>query len=376
MFPNSPDHVPNHRTEIFEAIQSGNVALVRQLAPQHVGERLPPGNSSPLHIAAQSGQLEIVKVLVEAGAELEYRDNLRHTPLVVSGDATVREYLCARGARPHPLLHHAAAQGNLELAEQALKLGAQVSAPNPADRPSLHIAAVNGQVEMIDWLLQRGADLHCKVFGRTALDEAFGSWASVATCPAANQDGAIKHLLSLGCALNEELLGRDSKKRLKLLRGELKGEVRPVKKSQPVVDPGPDANSTQRSLWELESALGFPLPDDYREYHLQVHEGAPRVSGNLAHRLYDLEFVKKMLGVFREYQFFPPDLIPIVSTGLGDDYFLGPTGVYFYSHEDAGGSPDYDTMKRKAKNFGEFLTKLRAQEAKYSARKERRGGPE
>ena len=67
------------------------------------GRRGRPGNA-PLHGAPGAGQIEAVKLLLSAGAEIDARDDRGRTPLheaARKGRVEVAEYLIGAGAQPN-----------------------------------------------------------------------------------------------------------------------------------------------------------------------------------------------------------------------------------------------------------------------------------
>jgi ankyrin repeat protein len=136
---------------VRSAVQSTPALLTRTV------ERDGQGGWTPLHLAVAEGQADVVRVLVDAGADLTTRTEFNRTPL------------------------HAALQLRPELVPLLRELGAQVDAPSaaylgdvgelsrhlddgadPADRTSgvdlLSWAAFGGAEPTAKLLLERGAD--------------------------------------------------------------------------------------------------------------------------------------------------------------------------------------------------------------------------
>ncbi|MDN7861600.1 ankyrin repeat domain-containing protein [Burkholderia cepacia] len=79
-----------------------------------------------LHLATRTGALDDVKVLVDAGANVNSIGDLGNTPL-----------------------HHAAMMGQLESARLLLKCGATTQAKNEFGQTPLDVAKLSGSEEMI-----------------------------------------------------------------------------------------------------------------------------------------------------------------------------------------------------------------------------------
>jgi len=95
---------------------------------------------SPLHIAAELGDVGMLSRLLEAGAEVN---------------------LPEREAGTTPL-HSAAALGHLVTARVLLSHGAKVGSADQNGMTSLHLAAAYGRLEMARTLLARGADVNAR----------------------------------------------------------------------------------------------------------------------------------------------------------------------------------------------------------------------
>jgi len=69
------------KEKLFSAIKSGNTEQVRQLiTTDNVNDKNGEGKT-PLHIAARTGNLEIIELLIKSGANIEANDNTGKTPL-------------------------------------------------------------------------------------------------------------------------------------------------------------------------------------------------------------------------------------------------------------------------------------------------------
>ena len=214
-------------TPLYLASQQGHAgvidALVKAGADVKAGT---PNGTTPLMVAAASGELDAVKVLVENGGDVNGKDGVRQqTPLMyaaASNRAAVIEYLASKGAdlkatskvsnlanlsreglgfggnpqvpggqgaqqaqaRRAPMpgvdrnyslnelivahggltpLLYAARQGYLESAEALLKAGADVNATSKGDGSSpLLMAVINGHFDLAKMLIDRGADVNAQ----------------------------------------------------------------------------------------------------------------------------------------------------------------------------------------------------------------------
>ncbi|KAL6058165.1 Arf-GAP with coiled-coil, ANK repeat and PH domain-containing protein [Balamuthia mandrillaris] len=92
---------------LFGAILSGNLEIVRVLVENSCDLNRPNKDGETcLHWAAREGMTRLVEFLVEHGAEMEVRSNKQLTPLqvaVLEGQEGVKDVLLKRGAKDEPL---------------------------------------------------------------------------------------------------------------------------------------------------------------------------------------------------------------------------------------------------------------------------------
>ncbi len=91
-------------------------------------------NLTPLHWAALNGSVEIARMLIDAGADVNVQTNGGRTPL-----------------------HWAARRGEVEIARMLIDAGADVNVQDEWGKTSLHYAAEYEQIEVIKMLLDAGA---------------------------------------------------------------------------------------------------------------------------------------------------------------------------------------------------------------------------
>jgi cytohesin len=122
---------------------------------------------TPLHYAASDGNAEVVKVLIEAGADVMAVG--RHdwgTPIQRADDIECVLLLLAAGAdinahgEAGSILYDAASRGDLALVEALLALGAD-PANVGAERSAMAAAAESGSIPIAERLVAAGADVHC-----------------------------------------------------------------------------------------------------------------------------------------------------------------------------------------------------------------------
>uniref|UniRef100_A0A5S6QKX3 Poly [ADP-ribose] polymerase n=1 Tax=Trichuris muris TaxID=70415 RepID=A0A5S6QKX3_TRIMR len=141
--------------QMLEASKAGDLQSVKRIV-QHSADSdsvlncrdVDGRNSTPLHFAAGYNRFDVVKFLVESGANLHARDK--------------------GGLEP---LHNACSYGHYEVTDLLIKNGADVNACDLWKFTPLHEAAANGKFDICKLLLAHGAD--CSLTnrdGETPLD--------------------------------------------------------------------------------------------------------------------------------------------------------------------------------------------------------------
>jgi ankyrin repeat protein len=172
-------------SDLMGAIAESDVATVRQIVVQDREVAKGDDAQRPLMSAAQSGEGEIVKILLEAGADPNAADDDGETALHVAsfyGFAGIVEALLRKGAQADagtelgkmPLMN-AAQSGSVATVKLLLGAGATAVDQDVEGRSALHWAMVgdHDDASVLSVLLDAGADAAAKNrSGETALDYA------------------------------------------------------------------------------------------------------------------------------------------------------------------------------------------------------------
>ncbi|RZC39913.1 Ankyrin repeat domain containing protein [Asbolus verrucosus] len=131
------------------------------------GEEINVVNSigvTPLDLAFSSGHLEIAKILLKNGAEI---DSANLHEACHNGHLKVVEFLITNGAKIEATnrkeetpLHLACDGGHLDIVRYLVKRGAQIEKVDKRGWTTLHFAANNGDVQMIKFLIENGANVN------------------------------------------------------------------------------------------------------------------------------------------------------------------------------------------------------------------------
>lgn len=127
----------HHNCEICDAARMNDITLVKDLLAGGADPNQRDLRTSALVTASHEGHMEVVDVLLKAGAHPDL-------PHVTSGQTA---------------LMHAARSGHHELVKKLLKAGANPNVISPHSYSALHFAALHGGVESLHHLKAHGADL-------------------------------------------------------------------------------------------------------------------------------------------------------------------------------------------------------------------------
>jgi ankyrin repeat protein len=133
--------LPQVCQQLFIAAASGDLNTVKILF-SYTKDKCTKGfilRDTPLIYAAIFGHVEVVRVLLEGGADVESANAYRSTAL-----------------------HQAAWNGHLEVCRLLLDWGAKVDAVDEWKDTPLHVAAWAGHLSVVKLLVARGADVRLK----------------------------------------------------------------------------------------------------------------------------------------------------------------------------------------------------------------------
>jgi uncharacterized protein len=111
------------------AVHKQNYGIVEKCIKSGMDVNVLGGNSSPLMESITINNLEITKLIIENGADIEFRDEDNITPLMV-----------------------AASHGNVEIVKLLIQSGADPNAINDYDRKAIQAAAEEGYQEVVEYL--------------------------------------------------------------------------------------------------------------------------------------------------------------------------------------------------------------------------------
>lgn len=173
---------PEGATSLHYAAKRGDLEIVEMLlqAGADIGVRTKSSSSTPLMTAAEFADVGVVDALIEAGAEVGKTDSYGRTALIRSasrGAVDVVKILLDAGTDPNvvsrahgAVLHVAAQRGDVSVVELLLACGAKVDVRQSDRGTPLMLAATEGQSACVEILLNAGADFEARSqAGRTPL---------------------------------------------------------------------------------------------------------------------------------------------------------------------------------------------------------------
>ncbi|XP_014676382.1 PREDICTED: putative ankyrin repeat protein RF_0381, partial [Priapulus caudatus] len=143
-------------TPLIKAVREGEEAVARMLLAGADANAADLYGQTSLHMAARSGQLDIMRLLLEAAAKPNVADTESGETLLIRAT-----------------LYHAACFGRLDIVRLLLEAGADANAVDSYGRTTMYHAAFFGWLDIMRLLLEAGADPNAAFsYGQTTLYQA------------------------------------------------------------------------------------------------------------------------------------------------------------------------------------------------------------
>jgi ankyrin repeat protein len=182
------------------AVYYGHDDTVQELIAQHahLNYTLDKILATPLHIAAMKGRYKITKMLIDAGANVNARNNFNCTPLHVVAECGRLDFVQVMqvkkrdGDRTSQVPEVIPINAYVAIADLLITHNPKLLDINPLKGTPLHLAARNCQPGMVSLLIQRGADLFARRPTATPLHEAVVGFAAEKAKQPQNASEAFK----------------------------------------------------------------------------------------------------------------------------------------------------------------------------------------
>ncbi|XP_069462112.1 kinase D-interacting substrate of 220 kDa isoform X2 [Ambystoma mexicanum] len=160
----------NGQTPLMLAAEQGNLEMVQELLGKGANCNLDDiDNWTSLICASKEGHVDVIRELLEWNVNLEHRDMGGWTALMwasYKGHTDIVQMLLDKGANPHitglysvyPIIW-AAGRGHSDIVRLLLRHGAKVNCSDKFGTTALIWAARKGHLESVKYLLQMGADV-------------------------------------------------------------------------------------------------------------------------------------------------------------------------------------------------------------------------
>ena len=155
---------------LYEAVDYNDINEAKRLISEGADLNVQVIGKSPLHLAIEKDELEMSRLLIEHGADVNAEDDLGSAPLHganYSDNVDLAKFLIEHGANVNAEddlgstpLHGASYSGNVDLAKLLIEHGANVSAENESGSTPLHGASYSGNVDLAKLFIEHGANVN------------------------------------------------------------------------------------------------------------------------------------------------------------------------------------------------------------------------
>jgi cytochrome c len=157
--------LPVQASDLGDLVKNGDAAAVTSALDKGAAINEIDGVTA-LYIACEAGNVELAKLLIDRGADVNLPVSWQRTPLFAAnkgGYADIVKLLLSNGADPNQLaksqtpLHVAAENGCLQCVIYLVDAGADVNALTSNGSPPIHLAKLRGHDDVVAYLQSHGA---------------------------------------------------------------------------------------------------------------------------------------------------------------------------------------------------------------------------
>ncbi len=165
---------------LFNTTYNGDIEIARLLLDKGANINVKDNDGdTPLTSVAANGNFELAKVLIDRGADLNAQGN--YTPLaaaILNGKIELVKLMIDKGANVNingkmsGPINVAASKGNVDIAKLLVNKSADINAKDSNGNSALINASYQGHMAMVKFLLDKGADINIKGKYGTAIENA------------------------------------------------------------------------------------------------------------------------------------------------------------------------------------------------------------
>ncbi|KAJ3660298.1 hypothetical protein Zmor_004753 [Zophobas morio] len=197
----------NAETPLWLASQKGNLNIVEYFVRSGVEINCADNYGwTPLFVASRNGHEEVVEYLATVGAEINCADNDGWTPLHLAsfkGHGKLVEYLATVGAEINGTikngttpLHLASQDGHEKLVEYLATVGAEINRVDDNGLTPLHSASQNGHEKVVEYLVSVGAEIN-------RADNK--GWTPIYVASQQGHQNVVEYLATVGAEINSAM---------------------------------------------------------------------------------------------------------------------------------------------------------------------------
>ena len=246
----------NAKREFFKACYEGDLDVVKKCLSRgwvNVEAKDNARGRSGIHWAALTGHADVVKVLLESGANANAVDKGKDTALHLAaghGHVDVAKVLIQNGAKVNAVnfrgrtaLHVAAKYEHADYVKLLIQNGADLNAVEEGKMTPLHFAALEGHADVAKVLLQNGADVN-------AVQSC--EWTALHLAAMRKNTHSVLQLLCFGAEINEKAINED----LTTLLGPINDRLRTLREGNGM-ETTLMSDEEKRFMWNL--AFSFTI---------------------------------------------------------------------------------------------------------------------
>ena len=168
-----PVDIVDHRVW-FEVVEAGDTELARLMLDQGIDPSIELSGLTALHIAARDGNVDLVQLLIDRGADINLGPDPEQAQLAAvagHGSPQMIELVMGRELEPGEVaqtmnlrtpLNLAVENGHVDVARTLIESGADVNMGGAWYSP-LHTAVLSGDVAMIELMLESNARVNTSI---------------------------------------------------------------------------------------------------------------------------------------------------------------------------------------------------------------------